>query len=109
MMFESRERMAEALAFVGLLTTRPDTWRDRALCGQMVKRGQMTIAEADRIFFDTGAPQPARQICIRCPVIDECREAAEENLETHGVWAGEQAGPRRGRLTKTGELSAGAA
>lgn len=30
----------------------------------------------------------AKEICVQCPVIDECREYSFEIKEQHGIWGG---------------------
>lgn len=32
--------------------------------------------------------QEAAQLCITCPLIDQCRAFAVDNREEHGVWGG---------------------
>lgn len=34
------------------------------------------------------ATREARRICGTCPVIRECRDYANQNIEPHGVWGG---------------------
>lgn len=77
---------------------RDQKWRDDAECGRLVAAGELTLEQSDAIFFDNGRPVGAQKICARCPVTEQCRQAAEEGLEAYGVWAGEQGGPRRLRL-----------
>lgn len=39
--------------------------------------------------------RPAKQICARCPVLDQCREYALENGIHHGIWGGMSERQRR--------------
>ena len=64
-------------------------WRDEAACK----------AYDSEMFFPTATgvkniqlKEKAFEICASCPVIDKCREAALNNYENHGVWAGEDFG-----------------
>lgn len=41
-----------------------------------------------RVNWEALQVQSQINICKRCPVIDECRKAAEENGGTYGVWGG---------------------
>ncbi|MFF8458886.1 WhiB family transcriptional regulator [Streptomyces albidoflavus] len=58
-------------------------WQDRAAC---------KTADAEAIFFPVlttpDTIQAAKEICQRCPVIQDCKRFALENRETHGVWGG---------------------
>ena len=40
----------------------------------------------------------AKAICVRCPVLEECREYALEVGETHGIWGGLNEMERRALL-----------
>ncbi|MBV6759912.1 WhiB family transcriptional regulator [Rhodococcus pseudokoreensis] len=64
----------------------PEEWRLRARCRGM----DITVFYLDD---DTAKPQPqrlrtAKNICRRCPVINECRQYAIHFGEQHGVWGG---------------------
>jgi WhiB family transcriptional regulator, redox-sensing transcriptional regulator len=56
------------------------------------------IDEADRLFFP-GRGQSvnaARAICLRCPVLDDCRDwALDQTDELYGVWGATSKGERR--------------
>lgn len=61
-------------------------WREHAAC-----KGYL------HLFFPRRAERPqarerreakARQLCLSCPVLEECREFARSNHE-YGFWAGE--------------------
>lgn len=68
-----------------LAWTRPD-WYDHAAC----------VGQPPEIFFpEDKVWAPARRVCERCPVREECLEFAIENGEPHGVWGGW--GPRTRR------------
>ncbi|MHA4849721.1 WhiB family transcriptional regulator [Rhodococcus sp. MSC1_016] len=64
----------------------PEEWQLRARCRGM----DITVFYLDD---DTAKPQPqhlrrAKDVCRRCPVIDECRQYAIHFGEQHGVWGG---------------------
>jgi WhiB family transcriptional regulator, redox-sensing transcriptional regulator len=67
-------------------------WREEAAC-----RG------ADLALFFPGrgeSAQPARQICARCPVRQECLEFALRHGEVHGIWGGLTERDRRALRTR---------
>ena len=55
-------------------------WRSQALCAQV----------DPELFFPEkgGSAEPARRVCLRCPVTRECLEFALEHDERFGVWGG---------------------
>lgn len=63
----------------------PDNWQNRAQCA------------AERIDPNTMAPETAspeqveeaKAVCFRCPVMDQCRDAAAAQSEAYGIWGGE--------------------
>lgn len=62
------------------------SWRQDAACSHLDTelffpdlRGKGTVVRKEM----------AKQICAGCPVAEQCREAALENYETAGIWAGE--------------------
>ena len=71
-------------------------------------------ADSDLFFHPENERGPSRMrreaaakaICLRCPVVDRCREHALRVREPYGVWGGmseterEQIAADRGRLTK---------
>lgn len=63
-------------------------WQDEALCKEV---------ELD-IFFPTASQDhtPAKRICARCPVVDDCLAYALETDQVHGVWGGWS--PRQRRI-----------
>ena len=64
---------------LGDLLNRP-AWHAKAAC-----RG----AGTERFFPpSSGALAPARSVCARCPVIEQCRSAALADPSLRGVWAG---------------------
>lgn len=70
-----------------LAPIQPPEWMDAALCTQ-------TDPE---IFMPPvgGSPRPAKRICARCPVTDECLQYALDRREPNGVWGGKTAEERR--------------
>jgi WhiB family redox-sensing transcriptional regulator len=44
--------------------------------------------EAERGAKRERREQAAKQLCFRCPVIDQCREHALQVQEPYGVWGG---------------------
>lgn len=65
------------------------TWRDGAAC-----RG-FDIS----VFFpdesDSDAITHAKDICLSCPVIDDCLSYAVEHNQTEGIWGGTTRQERR--------------
>lgn len=39
---------------------------------------------------DRATLAPIIATCMRCPVLDQCREYAKQHPDDHGVWAGER-------------------
>jgi WhiB family redox-sensing transcriptional regulator len=67
------------------LIRRP-AWQRDALC--------LEYPEVDFFTGQGEATEPAKAICARCPVRDECLEHALENLEV-GVWGGTSTAQRK--------------
>ena len=67
-------------------------WRDRAAC-----RG----VDLEVFFPGRGEPaEPARQICARCPVRQQCLDYAIGHGIVHGIWGGLVERDRRALLTR---------
>ncbi len=49
---------------------------------------------------DEGVQQAARKVCAACPLLAECRRAAEKIDPPYGIWAGEDRYQRRNRMRK---------
>ncbi|MFP4234044.1 MAG: WhiB family transcriptional regulator [Nitriliruptoraceae bacterium] len=47
----------------------------------------------------------AKEVCCRCPVIDECRRYALEHQELYGVWGGLGESERRILLERAGRIA----
>ncbi|MFD8234052.1 WhiB family transcriptional regulator [Streptomyces sp. NPDC059696] len=60
-------------------TKRKADWRDQGACA-----GQAEL------FFDgtAAAEADAKAVCLRCPVLEDCREWALTNREAYGTWGG---------------------
>jgi WhiB family transcriptional regulator, redox-sensing transcriptional regulator len=66
-------------------------------------------ADAELFFTPEGvakeqrraAEQQAKLICLRCPVRDDCLEAALTHDESYGIWGGLSARERKRRYAKT--------
>jgi hypothetical protein len=60
-------------------TKRGPDWRDEGAC-----------AGQPELFFDgtAAAEAQAKSVCLRCPVLDDCREWAITNREAYGTWGG---------------------
>ncbi|ABS03252.1 WhiB family transcriptional regulator [Kineococcus radiotolerans] len=62
-------------------------WMQDALCAQV---------DTDVFFPEQGeSSRPAKAICARCEVRDQCLQLALDNGERHGVWGGIAERPRR--------------
>lgn len=79
---------------IGLLADDPERdWQDRAICSQ---------TDPEAFFAEKGGTtKPAKLICQRCPVRQECLEYALEHDERWGVWGG--LSERERRKMKRGE------
>lgn len=67
---------------VDLLGLDPDgtTWRDSALCAQV---------DNDLFYPEKGgSTRPAKSLCERCEVRQQCLDFAVANDERHGIWGG---------------------
>ena len=69
-------------------------WREDAICSQT------DLA----IFFPNKgeSARPAKSICRRCPVVDDCREWAITTWEMFGVWGGTSETERRAERRRRG-------
>lgn len=66
---------------------RPPPWRELAACAGM---------DPALFFPERGAnTEPAKQVCARCPVIEECADFAIEHRERYGIWGGMSERQRR--------------
>jgi hypothetical protein len=72
------------------LVINPEPWVEQALCAQ-------TDPE---LFFPEkgGSALPAKAICRRCPVTEQCLDYALTHRERHGVWGGMSERERRALL-----------
>ena len=69
-------------------------WRDRAAC-----RG----ADPDLFFPGPGeSAEPARKVCVPCPVRQACLDYALANAISHGIWGG--LSERERRVLRTGRV-----
>jgi WhiB family redox-sensing transcriptional regulator len=67
-------------------------WTANALCAQ---------TDPETFYPDQGQPtQPAKAVCLSCPVRAECLEYALVNKEPFGVWGGLSERERRSLLRK---------
>lgn len=63
------------------------SWRDDALCAQ---------TDPDMFNPPTGADaRPAKKICCRCDVREQCLKYALETNQQSGIWGGLSFGERR--------------
>lgn len=56
------------------------SWQDRAAC-----------RDEDRAIFYPArgvSAEPAKKVCARCPVTNECLAYALEHREPYGIWGG---------------------
>ena len=61
-------------------TDSEDDWREDALCREV---------DPDRFFPEKGGTTaPAKQVCRRCAVAEECLAYALEHDERFGIWGG---------------------
>jgi WhiB family redox-sensing transcriptional regulator len=70
-----------------LLVADADEWRLRALCRvhhpEIFYPPDNTRARTKLLW-----EARAKQVCVRCPVLTECRDYATRAREPHGVWGG---------------------
>ncbi len=77
--------------YAALLATRPGEWSD-PLEGLLARpewhqRAACRGAGTDAFYPSRGQrPGPARELCARCPVIEDCAEAGR--AEEYGIWGG---------------------
>lgn len=65
----------------------PPDWTEEALCAQV---------DPDSWYPEKGgSTAPAKRICRRCPVIEECLAHALANGERFGIWGGKSERERR--------------
>ena len=64
----------------------PRHWPDRANCRG--HEGLFFGPDGERLADRHAREEKAKSLCAFCPVKQECREAAEQRDERHGVWAG---------------------
>lgn len=58
----------------------PGEWVEQGLCAQV---------GGDMWYPELGDPhKPAKRVCAKCDVIEECREYALRTRQTDGVWGG---------------------
>lgn len=73
-------------------------WQLRAAC-----RGEDSSYFFAPNYFEKRREKDAREavakaLCVRCPVLEACREYALEVRETHGIWGGLNEMERRALL-----------
>ncbi len=83
-----------------LLPGADDNWFDRGLCAQV---------DGETFFPEKGVPvAPARSICARCDVQQECLDYAVDNRIADGVWGG-LTGRERRKIWRERDAAAAAA
>lgn len=60
-------------------------WKDHAECAEMDAEMFFPRRPGDKGPIDY---RPAKLVCVRCPVVGQCRAYAERNREEYGVWGG---------------------
>ena len=69
------------------LTDPAGAWQDSASCAQV---------DPEIFFPEKGEPtSPAKRVCRRCPVRQECEDDALSRRERYGVWGGTSERQRR--------------
>jgi len=79
-------------------------WQLRGLCRQMDTAVFFT-PDRERGAIRTRREQRAKSICVRCPVLRQCREHALRAREPYGVWGGMTEHERKVRLRGTAEFA----
>lgn len=85
----------------GLTTPRRTDWRDQGLCRNHDQPDLWYASDADQ-----AAVAQAVSICVTCPVVQECAQAAFARREPHGIWGGMTARQRTYALRKARERRA---
>lgn len=81
-------------------SSKPDFYRPA-----WMKSGNCVGVDPDLFFPEAGAPDAvdaAKAVCDGCPVIQECRDWADECGEKFGIWGGESSRERRRRRSERG-------
>lgn len=85
-------------ADLGLAVREAGDWRDQALCAQ---------TDPESFFPEKGgSTREAKKTCTRCPVVEECLQAALDNDERFGIWGGLSERQRRSLKTSGSEGTA---
>lgn len=74
-------------------------WRNRALCAKapyLAARAFGDDLDEDEPYSTLDAMEFARDTCLSCPVMTQCREWVDKNPQTHGVLGGLTAFERNG-------------
>lgn len=81
-----------------------ETWFERAACDGM---------DTEIFFPSFSSDLPAKRVCARCPVIEECRAATDRmergvvtHHEIHGIFGGENPTERAARRKREKEEAA---
>ena len=87
-----------------------DDWRHSAACRGMDPElffpEAENAAEAGRAAAQV---RTAREVCLACPVMQQCREWAVDHRIRHGVWGGLSRTQRREATTDANRKNRGAA
>jgi len=78
-------------SLVGWTRGTGETWQEQALCALPEHRDLLWFPdEEDRTHYRQKGRNEVKEVCGRCPVIDECRQYAESIQVSAGVWGGKQ-------------------
>lgn len=75
-------------------------WQYEGLCRTVDPEGFFS-PEAERGAPKARREDAAKQLCLRCPVIEQCREHALSVQEPYGVWGGLSEADRREILSRS--------
>ncbi len=79
-------------------------WQDGAACRGPYQQVFYPPTKSERRKEKRHREARAKEICLQCPVIDDCRDYAFTVGEQHGIWGGLTEGERKEILKIAGAL-----
>jgi WhiB family transcriptional regulator, redox-sensing transcriptional regulator len=79
-------------------------WQLRGLCRQL-DSAMFFTPDRERGSMRARREQRAKAVCVRCPVLEQCRSHALRAREPYGVWGGMTEHERKLRLRGVAEVA----
>lgn len=76
---------------MGVVAITVSNWRDKAQCSKSPEYAAMAFGDdldEDELYTSLDAMIFARDVCLECPVMTQCREWVDKNPQEFGTFGG---------------------